>query len=99
MLLVGNGRVFTQDSTNPYLKDGAVVIDGEVIREIGPFEKMKEKYPGAELIDAHGQLIMPGFINAHLWIMHCIFISIRWIAKSYVCPKCRDVFAYIRKIL
>ena len=68
MLLVGNGRVFTLDQAHPYLKDGAVVIDGEVIREVGPFEDMKKKYPDAEFVDAHGQLIMPGFINAHTHI-------------------------------
>ena len=68
MLLVGNGRVFTLDQDHPYLKDGAVVIDGEVIREVGPFEDMKKKYPDAEFVDAHGQLIMPGFINAHTHI-------------------------------
>ena len=68
MLLVGNGRVFTQDASNPYLKDGAVVIENEVIKEVGPFDRMKEKYPDAEFVDAHGQLIMPGFINAHTHI-------------------------------
>ena len=68
MLLVGNGRVFTLDDSNPYLKDGAVVIDGEVIKEIGSFAAMKEKYPDAEFVDAHGQLILPGFINAHTHI-------------------------------
>ncbi len=68
MLLVGNGRVFTLDDSNTYLKNGAVVIDGEVIKEIGPYEDMKKKYPDAEFVDAHGQLIMPGFINAHTHI-------------------------------
>ena len=68
MLLVGNGRVFTLDDARPYLKDGAVVIDGEKIREIGPFADMKAKYPEAEFVDAKGQLIMPGFINAHTHI-------------------------------
>ena len=47
MLLVGNGRVFTLDPEKPYLKDGAVVIDGEVIREVGLFGDMKKKYPDA----------------------------------------------------
>lgn len=68
MLLVGNGRVFTLDPEHPYLKDGAVVIDNEVIREVGLFEDMKKKYPDAEFVDAHGQLILPGFINAHTHI-------------------------------
>ncbi len=68
MLLIGNGKVLTRDSENPYLSSGAVVIDGEVIREIGGLEEMKTKYPDAEFVDAHGGVIMPGFINAHTHI-------------------------------
>ncbi|MDO4619137.1 MAG: putative aminohydrolase SsnA [Lachnospiraceae bacterium] len=68
MLLVGNGMVFTRDDANPYLKDGAVVIDGDSIKEVGGFAEMKAKYPDAEFVDAKGQVIMPGFINAHTHI-------------------------------
>lgn len=68
MLLIGNGRVFTRDSAHPYLKSGAVVTDGNVIKEVGDYEDMKKKYPDADFVDAHGQLIMPGLINAHTHI-------------------------------
>ena len=44
------------------------MIEGEAVREVGPFEEMKKKYPDAEFVDARGQLIMPGFINAHTHI-------------------------------
>ncbi len=68
MLLVGNGRVFTQDPACPYLKDGAVVLDQDTILEVGSYPDMKQKYPQAEFVDARGQLILPGFINAHTHI-------------------------------
>ena len=68
MLLIGNGRVVTRDAENPYLKDGAVVIEGEKILDVGTLEAMKKAYPDAEFIDAHGQIIMPGLINAHTHI-------------------------------
>lgn len=68
MLLVGNGRVITRDSGLPYLPDGAVVIDGELIKEVGPLNAMRAKYPAAEFVDARGQLIMPGLINTHTHI-------------------------------
>ena len=32
MLLIGNGQLITRDPDFPYLKDGAVVTDGEVIK-------------------------------------------------------------------
>jgi len=68
MLLIGNGKLITRDSALPYLEDGAVVTDGEVIKEVGGLSALREKYPAAEFVDAHGGVIMPGFINAHTHI-------------------------------
>ena len=68
MLLIGNGKVITRDSANPYLENGAVVTDGENIKEVGILDAMKRKYPEAEFVDAHGGVIMPGLINAHTHI-------------------------------
>ena len=47
MLLIGNGKVITRDSANPYLENGAVVTDGENIKEVGTLDAMKQKYPEA----------------------------------------------------
>lgn len=68
MLIVENGRVVTRDPENPYLKDGAVVIDGAAVLDVGEREAMEKKFPQAEKIDARGGIIMPGFINAHTHI-------------------------------
>lgn len=68
MLIIGNGRVITRDSESPYLAEGAVVTDGELIREVGPAAAMRDKYPAAEFVDARGGVIMPGLINAHTHI-------------------------------
>ncbi len=68
MLMLGNGMVLTRDPENPFLRDGAVVMDGDTIREVGDSETMRKKYPDAEFVDAKGQVIMPGFINAHTHI-------------------------------
>ena len=68
MLLVGNGKVITRDQALPYLEDGAVVLDGEAVREVGTLADMKAKYPDAEFVDAKGGVIMPGLINVHTHI-------------------------------
>ena len=68
MLLIGNGQLITRDPEFPYLKDGAVVIDGEIIKAVGSFADMKAAYPDAEFVDAKGGIIMPGLINAHTHI-------------------------------
>ncbi len=68
MLLIGNGMLITRDPENPWYPDGAVVIEEDSIKEAGGYPELKEKYPDAEFIDAHGGVIMPGLINAHTHI-------------------------------
>lgn len=68
MLLVGNGQVITRDNENPYLRNGAVLIDGEEIAEVGDEQKLRKAHPEAEYVDSHGGIIMPGLINAHTHI-------------------------------
>jgi putative selenium metabolism protein SsnA len=66
MIVIGNGNMVTRDPERPFIENGGLVLDGPLIRELGT--GLREKYPGAEYIDAQGRLVMPGFINAHT---HC----------------------------
>ena len=68
MLLVGNGRLITRDPAAPYFEDGAVILEGEAVREVGELAALRAKYPQAELLDAKGGVIMPGLINVHTHI-------------------------------
>ncbi|MCL2009813.1 MAG: amidohydrolase family protein, partial [Synergistaceae bacterium] len=63
---MGNGPTITRDGKNPFYQDGCVAIDEGIIKETGPCAELKAKYPGARFVDAGGNLIMPGFINAHM---------------------------------
>ena len=65
MLVIGNGRMITQDASNPFLENGAVAMDGNTIVMVGGTEEVKKVYPDAEFVDAKGGVIMPAFINAH----------------------------------
>lgn len=66
MILIGNGKIVTRDGSCPFINNGAVLIDGKMICNVGESQTLKAKYPGAEFIDASGRLVMPGFINAHM---------------------------------
>ncbi|MBR0400241.1 MAG: putative aminohydrolase SsnA [Mogibacterium sp.] len=68
MPLIGNGRVITRDSDQPYFEHGAVVCDKDVICEVGEESALRARYPDAEYVDARGGIIMPGLINAHTHI-------------------------------
>lgn len=68
MLIVGNGHVITRDDTTPYLEHGAVAIDGDSITAVGDEAELTAANPGAEYVDAHGGIIMPGLVNCHTHI-------------------------------
>ena len=68
MLLVGNGRVITRDAANPYIEDGAVLIEGDSIVAVGKEADLKAQAVGASYVDAHGGVIMPGLVNCHTHI-------------------------------
>jgi putative selenium metabolism protein SsnA len=66
MLLIGNGLVLTLGKSNQVIQKGGVLIQGSKIQAIGLTEDLQTRFPDAEFIDAHGKLIMPGMINAHM---------------------------------
>ncbi|PKK40526.1 SsnA protein [Clostridiaceae bacterium JG1575] len=64
-MILGNGRVFTNDDNGRVFANGALLIDGDTIQEVGDFVDLCRKHPDEEVIDVGGRLIMPGLINAH----------------------------------
>ena len=69
MKLVTNGRLITRNAdAQGYYEHGAVAFEGTKIVEVGEEAMLRAKYPGAEIIDAKGGVIMPAFINAHTHI-------------------------------
>lgn len=68
MMIIGNGRLVTQDNVNPYIENGAVAVEGEMIVDVGTTSMLCSKYPEAEFVDANERIIMPGLINTHTHI-------------------------------
>jgi putative selenium metabolism protein SsnA len=64
-MIIGNGPVITNDPTNPFVHDGAVVVRGDSIVAVGPAAEIRAAHPGEEVVDVGGRVIMAGLINAH----------------------------------
>ena len=47
------------------VNDGAVVVDGGAIVEVGRFDDMRSKYPAGEVIGSDRYAVIPGLINSH----------------------------------
>ncbi len=64
-MLITNGRVVTLGAANEIIENGAVRVEGDRITDVGAAARLKAAYPGDEVADAGGQLIMPGNICGH----------------------------------
>jgi putative selenium metabolism protein SsnA len=64
-MLITNGTLITWEQPNRILDGQAIYLEDGKIGEIGPQQKLLQRYPQAEKIDAGGQYVMPGNICAH----------------------------------
>lgn len=65
MKIIGNGRLITQNKENPFIENGALVIEDNKIIDYGNTNDILSKYENAEYINAKRKVIMPGLINTH----------------------------------
>ena len=75
-ILIKNGIVLTQDADLGELPRADVLIDGDTIAAVGP----NLSADGAKVIDAAGDIVIPGFIDTH---RHTWETSIRTCAPDY----------------
>ncbi|MEJ5225929.1 MAG: amidohydrolase family protein, partial [Anaerolineales bacterium] len=64
-MLIKNATLVTWNAPNEILPGHAVFIEEGRIAALGPSAALEARYPHAETLDAHGQLLMPGLICAH----------------------------------
>ena len=63
-LAVVNARIWTGDPARPWAE--ALAARGDAILMVGSSADVRARAGGAALIDANGQLVLPGFIDSHV---------------------------------
>lgn len=63
LLIKNAGLVATMDDAGTRIPDGAVFIEDNIIRAIGPTDQFDQ--PADEEIDARNMVILPGLVNTH----------------------------------
>lgn len=63
-ILIRHGTFVTMDG-GEVISDGALVVEGNRIAEIGPADSSVGRYHADHEIDATGKIVMPGLIDAH----------------------------------
>ena len=73
--LIRNAYIVTVDSTDTVYPDGSLIIDGNKIKWLGKSEEMPASLDSfSEVIEAQGNLLIPGIINAHT---HNVYFMMR----------------------
>lgn len=66
MWLIYNAWLITLNPEQNVIRDGALVIEGNLIKEVGSTAGLMEKYAYTERLNARGKVVMPGMINTHM---------------------------------
>ena len=69
-LLIKNAQVISMNASRTIYAPGAVAISGRRIVDVGTDAALGESTEAKEVLDAHGGIVHPGFIDAHNHIVH-----------------------------
>ena len=75
-ILITNGLIITMDDDMTAITDGSLAIRDQQIVAVGPATAVGERYAADTVIDATGQIVMPGLINAHVHTPDSLFRSL-----------------------
>lgn len=64
-ILLHDATVLTVDENNHLYRNGTVVVEDGVIREVRPSKPADSESAADTVIDGHDRLVMPGLVNAH----------------------------------
>jgi 5-methylthioadenosine/S-adenosylhomocysteine deaminase len=77
--IVGGDYILPMDESLTVIKNGAVVVKGRDILEVGTSEEIFKKYAATEVIRGEGKVVFPGLINTHT---HAAMVYFRGIADD-----------------
>ena len=67
-IIVRNACVLTMDARRTVIARGAIAINGARIAAVGQEDAILKSWRSLRIIDAHGAIVHPGFIDAHLHV-------------------------------
>lgn len=97
-LIISGGIVVTMDPSRAIYPDGSVAIRGDSIIAVGPRAQVDSQFTAKQVIDAHGGLLLPGFINGHTHVPMTLFRGLHddvtlndWLYKYIFPAEARNV--------
>jgi cytosine/adenosine deaminase-related metal-dependent hydrolase len=66
VILIEHATVLTLDASRRILADGAVLVDGRDVVQVGPAASVRPPRPPDRVIDGRRCLVAPGFVDTHV---------------------------------
>ena len=66
MVLYTNATIVTVNSNRDVILDGAILVQGDKIADIGKTETLTREHPRETQVDLTGRIIIPGLISTHM---------------------------------
>lgn len=82
-LVIKNAHILSIDANKAVFENGSIVVRGDSILAISD-ENLEEQYSAVTVIDAGGDIVMPGMINLH---NHIPMIAFRGLAENGVADR------------
>ncbi len=64
-MILACSKLITCQSRRLPIENSAIVVRGSSIEAIGPFDKIRKRFPGSRVLSLQNSLIMPGLVNLH----------------------------------
>ncbi|KAK6537677.1 hypothetical protein TWF694_011851 [Orbilia ellipsospora] len=65
-MLYTNATIVTVNERREIIKDGALLVQGDKIIDIGKSNLLSSKYPAEDVTDLTGRVVFPGLISTHM---------------------------------
>jgi cytosine/adenosine deaminase-related metal-dependent hydrolase len=65
-MLYLHATIITVNPDRDVILDGAILVQGDKIADIGKAEALVSKYTEEETVDLEGRIIIPGLISTHM---------------------------------
>ncbi len=65
-MLYTHATIITVNDKREIILDGALLVRGNLIVDIGKADSLVEKYSGEEAVDLTGRILIPGLVSTHM---------------------------------
>ncbi|MFB6356153.1 MAG: amidohydrolase family protein, partial [bacterium] len=88
--LLKHAIVFTGTKLSQPINDGAILVEGNTIEDVGETDRLEQEYESCPHRDMNYKLLMPGLINTHIHLNMSIFRGLAedlpledWLNETY----------------